>query len=91
MLSGKPIDNSTNENESENEESIFIGHGVVTDLKVINLSEVFYYDTHVIDFNYEMHHSKKLKDLSSKYLNALIQEGNHSSIIDSRACLALFL
>lgn len=71
MLSGKPSENSMKLDEFE-QESIFIGHGVVTDLKVINLSEVFYLDTHVIDFDYQMHHSKKLKDLCSKYLNAKI-------------------
>ena len=35
--------------------------------------------------------SKKLKLLSQQYLNAKIQEGHHSSIIDARACLAVFL
>ena len=72
MLSGKPSENENSIKNEDQPESIFVGHGVVTDLKVINLQEVFYYDTHVIDFNYEMHHSRKLKDLCSKYLNAKI-------------------
>ena len=84
-----------NENEISEElkasDSIFIGHGVTTDLKVLNISEVWTYDTNVIEFNPVLHHSRKLKDLSSKYLNASIQEYHHSSIIDSRSSLALFL
>ena len=64
---------------------------MTVDLKVLNIYDVAYYDTHVIDFNPQLHHFRKLKDLSFKYLNALIQEGHHSSIIDARACLALFL
>ena len=33
---------------------------------------------------------RKLKELSSEFLNAKIQEGHHSSIIDARAALALY-
>ena len=33
---------------------------------------------------------KKLQQLCSEELNAKIQEGNHSSIIDARAAMALF-
>lgn len=33
---------------------------------------------------------RKLKDLASDYLNADIQSGHHSSIIDARAALALY-
>jgi len=53
--------------------------------------DVPYYCTQVIDQDTEGSHTKKLKHLCDKYLNASIQEGHHSSIIDSRATLALFL
>ena len=33
---------------------------------------------------------KKLKDLASEFLNAKIQEGHHSSVIDARTALALY-
>ena len=64
---------------------------MTADLKVLKIKDVPYYNTHVIDYNSVLHHFRKLKDLSFKYLNASIQEGHHSSIIDARASLALFL
>lgn len=33
---------------------------------------------------------RKLKELSGDFLNAKIQEGHHSSIIDARCALALY-
>lgn len=33
---------------------------------------------------------KKLKDLATEFLNAKIQEGHHSSVIDARTALALY-
>ncbi len=33
---------------------------------------------------------RKLKDLAEEFLNARIQQGHHSSIIDARAALALY-
>ncbi len=33
---------------------------------------------------------RKLKDLAAEYLNARIQQGHHSSIIDARVALALY-
>lgn len=33
---------------------------------------------------------RKLKDLASEFLNAEIQKGHHSSIIDARIALALY-
>jgi len=33
---------------------------------------------------------RKLKDLSAEFLNAEIQNGHHSSIIDARTALALY-
>ncbi len=60
------------------------------DLKVIGIADVPYICTSKIDLN-ALHQARKLKDLSKKYLNADIQNGNHSSIVDSRCTLALFL
>ena len=71
--------------------STFIGHGVTLDLKVMGIGGVPFLCTQNIDKDPLLHQSKKLKTLSEKYLNAKIQEGHHSSIIDARACLALFL
>lgn len=33
---------------------------------------------------------RKLKELAGEFLNARIQEGHHSSVIDARAALALY-
>jgi hypothetical protein len=33
---------------------------------------------------------RKLKDLAEQFLNAKIQEGHHSSVIDARTALALY-
>jgi hypothetical protein len=33
---------------------------------------------------------RKLKDLAGEFLNALIQDGHHSSVIDARSALALY-
>jgi len=71
--------------------SIFIGHGVQTDLKVLQISDVPYYCTQLIDRDPQYNQTRKLKVLVEKHLNAEIQEGHHSSIIDARASLALFL
>lgn len=77
--------------------SIFVAHGAVVDLKVMDIYDVPYICTLVVDsistdssHHPYRHQCRKLKDLCKKYLNAKIQEGHHSSIIDSRACLALF-
>lgn len=62
------------------------------DLKVMGIYDVPYIDTQAIDkFLEGAHQTKKLKVLCEKYLNAQIQEGHHSSIIDARSSLALFL
>ena len=56
-------DNQSDKNSSESDplciqnfdpdiHTIFIGHGVVTDLKVMNLYDVPYYDTHLLDMNF---------------------------------------
>jgi hypothetical protein len=33
---------------------------------------------------------RRLKDLADEFLNALIQDGHHSSVIDARTALALY-
>jgi hypothetical protein len=33
---------------------------------------------------------RRLKDLAEEFLNALIQDGHHSSVIDGRTALALY-
>jgi hypothetical protein len=75
-------------NVEEDPRSIFVGHGIITDLKVLDLQHTLYQCTQVID---QTPNTRKLKDLASKHLNALIQQGHHSSIIDARSSLALFL
>lgn len=62
---------------------------MLTDLKVFNIYNVSYIDTQGIDrFNNQ---ARKLSVLVEKHLNAQIQKGHHSAIIDARATLALFL
>lgn len=70
--------------------SIFVGHGVIHDLKILGLVDVPYVCTSKIDVS-AMYQARKLKDLCADHLNAEIQTGHHSSIIDARASLALFL
>ena len=60
------------------------------DLKSIGLTDVPYICTSKVDTGV-IHQARKLKDLCAEYLNAEIQMGHHSSIIDARATLALFL
>jgi len=38
----------------------------------------------------DQHEKRKLKELASQFLNAKIQTGHHSSIIDARVALALY-
>jgi hypothetical protein len=61
------------ENFDEELHSIFIGHGVTLDLKVMGIYDVPYIDTQAIDkYTEGAHQTKKLKLLCSKYLNAQI-------------------
>ena len=95
---GSPLREKTDdlENEEKKEansenESILVGHGILHDLKVLDIFDVTYICTQVIDQDPFRKQPKKLKHLVQKYLNAQIQDGHHSSIIDARATLALFL
>jgi hypothetical protein len=69
---------------------VFVGHGITLDLKVMGIYDVPFYCTKVLDRG-PTNQTRKLQYLAEKHLNATIQEGHHSSIIDSRASLALFL
>lgn len=68
--------------------SVFVGHGVVADLKVLNLPiAVKYTDTQWFEeFELPENHlgvrgnKKKLKDMVSAHLGAQIQDGSHSSV-----------
>lgn len=78
------------QNYDATQHSIFIGHGVIYDLKSIGLADVPYICTAKVDQS-ALSQARKLKDLCADHLNAEIQTGHHSSIIDARASLALFL
>jgi len=41
-------------------------------------------------FGSEIKQKRKLKELAQDYLNADVQSGHHSSIIDARVALALY-
>jgi len=41
-------------------------------------------------FSGEIKQKRKLKELAQDYLNADVQSGHHSSIIDARVALALY-
>ena len=57
----------------------------------MELYDVAYIDTQAIDKDPVNKNPRKLLHLVEKHLNAKIQDGHHSSIIDARATLALFL
>lgn len=79
-------------NYDEKVHSTFIGHGVKMDLKSLKLIDVPYICTAQIEVSQDGRNKmKKLKHLVSSHLNARIQDGHHSSIIDARCTLALFL
>ena len=62
------------------------------DLKSLKLIDVPYICTAQIEMSEDgLHQMKKLKHLVASHLNAKIQDGHHSSIIDARCTLALFL
>ena len=67
---------------------VYVGHNVQIDLKVLKLCECHFIDTQ--DF-YPAGLPRKLSMLSERELNARIQEGKHSSVIDCRAALGIFL
>ena len=65
----------------------FIGHSVKQDLKVMEIAGVNYIDTALA---IDSKQPKKLKEVAKQRLNASIQEGTHSSIVDARTALAIF-
>lgn len=67
---------------------IFIGHSAKTDLKVMRMDECEYVDTQPDHASGE---PRALKDQGAIKLNVRIQEGTHSSIVDARVSLGLFL
>ena len=71
-----------------NSSTVYVGHNVQIDLKVLKLYECHFIDTQ--DF-YPTGLPRKLSLLSERELNARIQEGKHSSVIDCRAALGIFL
>jgi DNA polymerase III epsilon subunit-like protein len=72
----------------DNTRVVYVGHNVQIDLKVLKLYECHFIDTQ--DF-YPVGLPRKLSLLSERELNARIQEGKHSSVIDCRAALGIFL
>ena len=73
------------------EQVVLIGHNVLNDIEALFLNQATYIDTTNFRFKSDQKGLiKKLKSLASKYLNAEIQEGFHSSIVDAKAAMALF-
>lgn len=68
--------------------TVLVAHGGKQDLKCLSLYNCQYIDTQNY---YDKGGPKSLKDLSGIVLNARIQYDVHSSIIDARMCLGLFL
>lgn len=79
--------------EQKNEQKvILIGHSVVGDIEALGLKKASYIDTTNIRHKSDQKGKiRKLKDLVKEYLGAEIQESTHSSVIDARATMALFL
>ena len=75
---------------------ILIGHGINHDLKSLGLNtievtsgkRVRYIDTEL--YSAVSQKKEKLRDLAREHLNAEIQHGYHSSVIDARAAMAFF-
>lgn len=72
----------------------------MADLKVLALgSDITYIDTTwfedkdqtEVELMLSRHNRRKLKDLVKIYLGTTIQEDCHSSLIDARAAMALFM
>lgn len=73
--------------------TVIVGHTLLCDLeKFTSMDEVVSYIdvSEFTDYTKDGFRKSKLKDLSSHHLNAKIQEGVHSSIIDARAAMALY-
>lgn len=64
-----------------------IGHSTLHDIIEFDLGDVTYVDVS----KYNSDKLKGLKTLAEEYLNANIQSYLHSSIIDARTAMALFL
>lgn len=73
------------------EKVILIGHSVVSDIETMILEKVKYIDTTNFKFKSDqVGETKKLSELVKVHLNAKIQDGTHSSLIDARSAMALF-
>lgn len=66
---------------------IVVGHSTIHDIIEFDMGEVTYVDVS----KYDSDKQKGLKTLAEEYLNANIQNHLHSSIIDARTAMALFL
>jgi len=79
------------------DDKVVIGHTLMEDFHHLKLNEEEY-KCQYRDVSCFSHFQKmtpeggkrKLKDLASEFLNAEIQVGHHSSIIDARVALALY-
>lgn len=75
-------------------DAVVIGHTLICDLEKFTSKEevlISYIDvSEYKDYMKDSFRKSKLKDLAAKHFNAKIQESVHSSIIDSRAALALY-
>lgn len=73
---------------------VLVGFDIGHDLEALQLTKDDYKSlvdvSEFDDFMTQSQQKKKLKTLSGEVLNALIQEGVHSSIIDARATMALY-
>jgi len=67
---------------------ILIGHTIRHDLEVLQIKDVEFIN--VAYYSKAHKHQEALRKLAKRVLNARIQSGVHSSIIDARAAMALF-
>lgn len=67
---------------------ILIGHTIRHDLEVLKIKDVIFVNVAYYSKNHKF--PEALRKLSKRVLNASIQGGVHSSIIDARAAMALF-
>jgi RNA exonuclease 4 len=77
---------------------IIVGHSLLEDFKALDLNkDEFKCELRdIAEFSKfkrtypKMGEKRKLKELAEHFLNARIQDGHHSSVIDARIALALY-
>ncbi|KZT00527.1 uncharacterized protein LAESUDRAFT_688012, partial [Laetiporus sulphureus 93-53] len=94
MVNAKSFEEAQKEVADLLEDRILVGHAVHNDLKALLLSHPRPYtrDTQIYAFRHNLTRSRRiaLRHLVRQELGVVIQEGEHSSVIDARATMAVY-